>query len=167
MYPPPLQVKKRGPAAAITSLAKRPRVESTEETSQSRSIFQYLESWISLARARGSMLCRCQLRFVLQICRWSSGRWTNSCTFCCCFFNKFQESPGDGLVYSPLVFFLSASWQTRAQNPCLVWNETLTWSFPGIQETHTTEPCPPGISRVSVVLVPPENAVCVLQKHCR
>ncbi|XP_061870597.1 claspin isoform X3 [Colius striatus] len=38
------QVKKRGPAAAITSLAKRPRVESTEETSQSRSIFQYLES---------------------------------------------------------------------------------------------------------------------------
>ncbi|KAM6314009.1 claspin isoform 2-T2 [Podargus strigoides] len=39
-----LQVKKRGPPAAITSLAKRPRVESTEETSQSRSIFQYLES---------------------------------------------------------------------------------------------------------------------------
>ncbi|XP_042649842.1 claspin isoform X2 [Tyto alba] len=39
-----LQVKKRGPTAVITSLAKRPRVESTEETSQSRSIFQYLES---------------------------------------------------------------------------------------------------------------------------
>ncbi|XP_074970739.1 claspin isoform X1 [Phalacrocorax aristotelis] len=39
-----LQVKKRGPPAVITSLAKRPRVESTEETSQSRSIFQYLES---------------------------------------------------------------------------------------------------------------------------
>ncbi|OPJ71773.1 claspin isoform B [Patagioenas fasciata monilis] len=39
-----LQAKKRGPAAAITSVAKRPRVESTEETSQSRSIFQYLES---------------------------------------------------------------------------------------------------------------------------
>ncbi|XP_054658714.1 claspin [Grus americana] len=39
-----LQVKKRGPAAVITSLAKRPRVDSTEETSQSRSIFQYLES---------------------------------------------------------------------------------------------------------------------------
>nr|XP_009488635.1 PREDICTED: claspin [Pelecanus crispus] len=39
-----LQVKKRGPAAVLTSLAKRPRVESTEETSQSRSIFQYLES---------------------------------------------------------------------------------------------------------------------------
>ncbi|XP_075378195.1 claspin isoform X3 [Mycteria americana] len=38
------QVKKRGPTAVITSLAKRPRVESTEETSQSRSIFQYLES---------------------------------------------------------------------------------------------------------------------------
>ncbi|XP_051494185.1 claspin isoform X2 [Apus apus] len=39
-----LQVKKRGPAAAVTPLAKRPRVDSTEETSQSRSIFQYLES---------------------------------------------------------------------------------------------------------------------------
>ncbi|XP_035746823.1 claspin [Egretta garzetta] len=39
-----LQVKKRGPTTVITSLAKRPRVESTEETSQSRSIFQYLES---------------------------------------------------------------------------------------------------------------------------
>uniref|UniRef100_A0A8C0F605 Claspin n=1 Tax=Bubo bubo TaxID=30461 RepID=A0A8C0F605_BUBBB len=39
-----LQVKKRGPTAVITSLAKRPRVDSTEETSQSRSIFQYLES---------------------------------------------------------------------------------------------------------------------------
>ncbi|KAM6239791.1 claspin [Porphyrio hochstetteri] len=39
-----LQVKKRGPTAAITSLAKRPRVDSTEDTSQSRSIFQYLES---------------------------------------------------------------------------------------------------------------------------
>ncbi|XP_009893922.1 PREDICTED: claspin [Charadrius vociferus] len=39
-----LQVKKRGPTAVITSLAKRPRVESTEDTSQSRSIFQYLES---------------------------------------------------------------------------------------------------------------------------
>ncbi|XP_066191564.1 claspin isoform X3 [Sylvia atricapilla] len=38
------QVKKRGPSAAITSAAKRPRVESSEETSQSRSIFQYLES---------------------------------------------------------------------------------------------------------------------------
>ncbi|XP_068015437.1 claspin isoform X3 [Melanerpes formicivorus] len=38
------QVKKRGPAAVITSLAKRPRVDSTEETTQSRSIFQYLES---------------------------------------------------------------------------------------------------------------------------
>ncbi|XP_021231169.1 claspin isoform X3 [Numida meleagris] len=38
------QVKKRGPSAAITSLAKRPRVDSTEQTSQSRSIFQYLES---------------------------------------------------------------------------------------------------------------------------
>lgn len=43
-YPTPLQGKKRGPAAAIMSLAKRPRVESTEETSQSRSIFQFLES---------------------------------------------------------------------------------------------------------------------------
>ncbi|NWU68850.1 CLSPN protein, partial [Pterocles burchelli] len=39
-----LQVKKRGPTAVITSLAKRPRVDSAEETSQSRSIFQYLES---------------------------------------------------------------------------------------------------------------------------
>uniref|UniRef100_A0A8C0BJ06 Claspin n=1 Tax=Buteo japonicus TaxID=224669 RepID=A0A8C0BJ06_9AVES len=39
-----LQVKKRGPTAVITSLAKRPRVDSTEESSQSRSIFQYLES---------------------------------------------------------------------------------------------------------------------------
>ncbi|NXF31221.1 CLSPN protein, partial [Nyctibius bracteatus] len=39
-----LQVKKRGPTAVTTSLAKRPRVDSTEETSQSRSIFQYLES---------------------------------------------------------------------------------------------------------------------------
>ncbi|XP_009701844.1 PREDICTED: claspin, partial [Cariama cristata] len=39
-----LQVKKRGPTAVIRSLAKRPRVDSTEETSQSRSIFQYLES---------------------------------------------------------------------------------------------------------------------------
>ncbi|KAM6045629.1 LOW QUALITY PROTEIN: claspin [Chlamydotis macqueenii] len=39
-----LQVKKRGPTAVITSVAKRPRVDSTEETSQSRSIFQYLES---------------------------------------------------------------------------------------------------------------------------
>ncbi|XP_009995695.1 PREDICTED: LOW QUALITY PROTEIN: claspin [Chaetura pelagica] len=39
-----LQVRKRGPAAAVTPLAKRPRVDSTEETSQSRSIFQYLES---------------------------------------------------------------------------------------------------------------------------
>ncbi|XP_063275059.1 claspin isoform X2 [Prinia subflava] len=38
------QVKKRGPSAAISSAAKRPRVESSEETSQSRSIFQYLES---------------------------------------------------------------------------------------------------------------------------
>ncbi|OXB66395.1 hypothetical protein ASZ78_011929 [Callipepla squamata] len=38
------QVKKRGPSAAVTSLAKRPRVDSTEQTSQSRSIFQYLES---------------------------------------------------------------------------------------------------------------------------
>uniref|UniRef100_A0A8C2YEV3 Claspin n=1 Tax=Coturnix japonica TaxID=93934 RepID=A0A8C2YEV3_COTJA len=38
------QVKKRGPSAAITALPKRPRVDSTEETSQSRSIFQYLES---------------------------------------------------------------------------------------------------------------------------
>ncbi|XP_039942062.1 claspin isoform X2 [Hirundo rustica] len=38
------QVKKRSPSAAITSAAKRPRVESSEETSQSRSIFQYLES---------------------------------------------------------------------------------------------------------------------------
>uniref|UniRef100_U3JDF4 Claspin n=1 Tax=Ficedula albicollis TaxID=59894 RepID=U3JDF4_FICAL len=38
------QVKKRGPSAVITSAAKRPRVESSEETSQSRSIFQYLES---------------------------------------------------------------------------------------------------------------------------
>ncbi|XP_056364889.1 claspin isoform X2 [Oenanthe melanoleuca] len=38
------QVKKRGPPAVITSAAKRPRVESSEETSQSRSIFQYLES---------------------------------------------------------------------------------------------------------------------------
>ncbi|KAM7029229.1 claspin isoform 4-T4 [Acridotheres tristis] len=38
------QVKKRGPPAAITSAAKRPRVESSEESSQSRSIFQYLES---------------------------------------------------------------------------------------------------------------------------
>ncbi|XP_027638818.2 claspin isoform X1 [Falco peregrinus] len=39
-----LQVKKRGPTAVITSLAKRPKVDNTEETSQSRSIFQYLES---------------------------------------------------------------------------------------------------------------------------
>ncbi|NXF85538.1 CLSPN protein, partial [Eubucco bourcierii] len=39
-----VQVKKRGPAAVPTSLAKRPRVDSTEETTQSRSIFQYLES---------------------------------------------------------------------------------------------------------------------------
>ncbi|XP_064028869.1 claspin isoform X3 [Pogoniulus pusillus] len=39
-----VQVKKRGPAAVITSLAKRPRVDSTKETTQSRSIFQYLES---------------------------------------------------------------------------------------------------------------------------
>ncbi|XP_010157320.1 PREDICTED: claspin, partial [Eurypyga helias] len=39
-----LQVKKRCPTATVTSLAKRPRVESAEETSQSRSIFQYLES---------------------------------------------------------------------------------------------------------------------------
>ncbi|XP_030899103.2 claspin [Melopsittacus undulatus] len=39
-----LQVKKRGPSAVITPLAKRSRVDSTEETSQSRSIFQYLES---------------------------------------------------------------------------------------------------------------------------
>uniref|UniRef100_A0A8C9NR09 Claspin n=1 Tax=Serinus canaria TaxID=9135 RepID=A0A8C9NR09_SERCA len=38
------QVKKRGPSAVVTSAAKRPRVESSEETSQSRSIFQYLES---------------------------------------------------------------------------------------------------------------------------
>ncbi|XP_057239510.1 claspin-like, partial [Malurus melanocephalus] len=38
------QVKKRGPSAVTTSVAKRPRVESSEETSQSRSIFQYLES---------------------------------------------------------------------------------------------------------------------------
>ncbi|KAM4757643.1 claspin isoform 2-T3 [Cyanocitta cristata] len=38
------QVKKRGPSAVMTSVAKRPRVESSEETSQSRSIFQYLES---------------------------------------------------------------------------------------------------------------------------
>ncbi|XP_062364944.1 claspin isoform X3 [Cinclus cinclus] len=38
------QVKKRGPSAVLTSAAKRPRVESSEETSQSRSIFQYLES---------------------------------------------------------------------------------------------------------------------------
>ncbi|XP_017683761.1 PREDICTED: claspin isoform X3 [Lepidothrix coronata] len=38
------QVKKRGPSAVVTSLAKRPRVESPEETSQSRSIFQFLES---------------------------------------------------------------------------------------------------------------------------
>ncbi|XP_014113930.1 PREDICTED: claspin isoform X1 [Pseudopodoces humilis] len=38
------QVKKRGPSAAITSAAKRPRIESSEETSQSRSIFQYLEN---------------------------------------------------------------------------------------------------------------------------
>ncbi|NXC43158.1 CLSPN protein, partial [Penelope pileata] len=38
------QVKKRGPTAVVTSLSKRPRVDSTEETSQSRSIFQYLES---------------------------------------------------------------------------------------------------------------------------
>ncbi|KAI1231234.1 hypothetical protein IHE44_0008172, partial [Lamprotornis superbus] len=34
------QVKKRGPSAVITSAAKRPRVESSEESSQSRSIFQ-------------------------------------------------------------------------------------------------------------------------------
>lgn len=40
----PLQVKKRGPTAVITSLAKCPRIDSTEDTSQSRSIFQYLES---------------------------------------------------------------------------------------------------------------------------
>ncbi|XP_062450355.1 claspin [Rhea pennata] len=39
-----LQVKKRGPTAVITSLAKRPRIDSTAQTSQSRSIFQYLES---------------------------------------------------------------------------------------------------------------------------
>ncbi|XP_030320104.1 claspin [Calypte anna] len=39
-----LQVKKRGPTAAVMSLAKRPRGDSPEETSQSRSIFQYLES---------------------------------------------------------------------------------------------------------------------------
>uniref|UniRef100_A0A8B9ISA0 Claspin n=1 Tax=Amazona collaria TaxID=241587 RepID=A0A8B9ISA0_9PSIT len=39
-----LQVKKRSPSAVITPLAKRSRVDSTEETSQSRSIFQYLES---------------------------------------------------------------------------------------------------------------------------
>eukprot|EP00075_Anas_platyrhynchos_P010617 XP_027299870.1 claspin [Anas platyrhynchos] len=38
------QVKKRGPTAVITSLAKCPRIDSTEDTSQSRSIFQYLES---------------------------------------------------------------------------------------------------------------------------
>uniref|UniRef100_A0A8C3NIV2 Uncharacterized protein n=1 Tax=Geospiza parvula TaxID=87175 RepID=A0A8C3NIV2_GEOPR len=38
------QVKKRGPSAVITSAAKRPRIESSEESSQSRSIFQYLES---------------------------------------------------------------------------------------------------------------------------
>ncbi|XP_032936858.1 claspin isoform X3 [Catharus ustulatus] len=38
------QVKKRGPSAVITSAAKRPRVESSDENSQSRSIFQYLES---------------------------------------------------------------------------------------------------------------------------
>ncbi|XP_050182398.1 claspin isoform X1 [Myiozetetes cayanensis] len=38
------QVKKRGPSAAVTSQAKRPRVESTEDSSQSRSIFQFLES---------------------------------------------------------------------------------------------------------------------------
>ncbi|KAJ7417238.1 Claspin [Willisornis vidua] len=38
------QVKKRGPSTTAASLAKRPRVESTEETSQSRSIFQFLES---------------------------------------------------------------------------------------------------------------------------
>ncbi|XP_053854972.1 claspin isoform X3 [Vidua macroura] len=38
------QVKKRGPSAVITPAAKRPRVESSEETSQSRSIFQFLES---------------------------------------------------------------------------------------------------------------------------
>lgn len=38
------QVKKRGPTAVITSLAKCPRIDSTEDTSQSRSIFQFLES---------------------------------------------------------------------------------------------------------------------------
>ncbi|XP_074411969.1 claspin isoform X2 [Zonotrichia albicollis] len=38
------QVKKRGPSAVITSAAKRPRVESSEDSSQSRSIFQFLES---------------------------------------------------------------------------------------------------------------------------
>ncbi|XP_062476715.1 claspin isoform X2 [Pezoporus occidentalis] len=39
-----LQVKKRGPSAVITPQAKRSKVDSTDETSQSRSIFQYLES---------------------------------------------------------------------------------------------------------------------------
>ncbi|XP_068773364.1 claspin isoform X3 [Struthio camelus] len=39
-----LQVKKRGPTAIITSLAKRPRINSTAQTSPSPSIFQYLES---------------------------------------------------------------------------------------------------------------------------
>ncbi|XP_025960412.2 claspin isoform X2 [Dromaius novaehollandiae] len=39
-----LQVKKRGPTAVMTSLAKRPRIDSTAQTNQSRSIFQYLES---------------------------------------------------------------------------------------------------------------------------
>ncbi|KAF2974168.1 hypothetical protein EK904_013429 [Melospiza melodia maxima] len=38
------QVKKRGPSAVITSAAKRPRVESSEDSSQNRSIFQFLES---------------------------------------------------------------------------------------------------------------------------
>lgn len=126
-------MKKRGPSAVITSVAKRPRVESSEETSQSRSIFQYLESWIFLFRAKG-----CVFSLPAAV-----------------YFANLPEITRQGNKLVPLhsqvpvvsrqwfcaLFFLSPLLD-GAQNLFLVWNEMLTWSFPSIKETSSTVGCP-------------------------
>lgn len=122
-------MRKRSPSAAITSAAKRPRVESSEESSQSRSIFQYLESWIFLFGAKGcvsTLPAAVYFANLLEITKQGNKRMP-----------PHSQIPVISRQWFCALFFLTPLWQMGAQNPFLVWNEMLTWSFPSIKETCT------------------------------
>lgn len=127
-------MKKRGPSAVITSAAKRPRVESSDENSQSRSIFQYLESWIFLFGAKGrvsSLPAAVYFASLPEITR-QGNKWVL----------LYPQVPVISRRWFCALFFLSLLWQMGAQNPFLGWNEMLTWSFPSIKETSISVGCP-------------------------